>query len=335
MYEKVLFVENFKIFNDWASKTYPYKCEAIQKDEKFITINNFDEEMCPSIKQHRPKAIVLGWHAACVNKYYTSKRDFYSKYVKDLETKQEVIEKLKGIFENSIPKYVVVQDMHDEDYENGITGFINYLKEYNITGIITPYYKTKNIQRLQKEIPHLKVLWLPHHIDHTKFKSYSVDKCYDILLFGNDHPKYYPFRHRIIKLLSNDQHDIAVRKLEKPRNYFKYNPGVSNNSLSKLMNKSWLTLCTSSNLDYLLGKYFETSFSGCTIVGNMATDGQEIWKDNYVNIHDKMSDSEIIETIKDALNNKEKLNEMSKSMQQIVCKNYKLCDFSQHLYDLL
>ena len=103
MYEKVLFVENFKIFNDWASKTYPYKCEAIQKDEKFITITNFDEEMCPIIKQHSPQAIVLGWHAACINKYYTSKRDFYSKYIKDLETKEEIIQKLKGIFENSIP----------------------------------------------------------------------------------------------------------------------------------------------------------------------------------------------------------------------------------------
>ncbi len=31
MTNKILFIENFKIFESWASKTYPFKCNEIKK----------------------------------------------------------------------------------------------------------------------------------------------------------------------------------------------------------------------------------------------------------------------------------------------------------------
>ena len=335
--KKVLFIENFKIFESWASKTYPFKCNEIKKDNKFdvfeIGVSNIsDYKVCDY------KAILLGWHGVCVNKYYTTKRDFYGKYVQDLETKDEIECILQEFFNWKLPVYAIVQDLHNEDYLNGLDGFALYLKHFSLTGIITPYLKTKNVRYVQERVPNLEVLWLPHHIDHTKFCGRNnVEKKYDILLFGNDHPKYYPFRHRVISLLESEQvkeYGFKVHKIPKPRNYFKYNASVSNEALSKKMNQSYLTLCTSSNLDYLLGKYFETSFSNCVVFGNMANDGVGIWKDNYININETMTDKEILCVLSDCLTQKEKLKSMSETMTSVMHEKFRLCDFSQHLYDL-
>ena len=78
------------------------------------------------------------------------------------------------------------------------------------------------------------------------------------------------------------------------RNYFRFNEKISNKKLSEEINKSWLTICTSSKYNLLLGKYFETSMSNSTVCGNMPEDGKNICRDNYIELNPEMSDEEII-----------------------------------------
>lgn len=334
--KKVLFIENFKIFEKWASKTYPFKCQKIREDPRF-EVYDFGSGLL-HIDPTEYKILVFGWHAVSINKYYTTKHNFYIKYVDMLEEQCDV----EGILEpllccQEVAKYVMVQDLHEEDYKGGVQGLIKYLNMYHINGIITPYVNTENINKVRAGVPRLNIVWVPHHIDHNMFKNYSMSKKYDILLFGNDHPKFYPFRNRVIKLLETKGNEvgIVVHKVPRPRNYFKYNASVSNASLSKLMNQSWLTLCTSSKLDYLLGKYFEASFSSSVVCGNMASDGIMIWENNYVHIDESMNDSEILQIILNSLKNKEKLKNMSEIMEIKMEENYSLRFFTQHLIEQL
>lgn len=334
--KRVLFVENFKIFEKWASKTYPFKCQKIKEDPRF-EVYDFGSGLV-HIEPLDYDVLVFGWHAVSINKYYTTKQSFYSKYVDMLEEQCDVDGILEPLLScKDVVRYVVVQDLHEEDYKGGVQGLVEYLKTHEINGIITPYYNTKNINRVRAGVPRLNIIWVPHHIDHDMFKNYSMTKKYDILLFGNDHPKFYPFRNRVIKLLETKGADmgIKVHKVPRPRNYFKYNAAVSNASLSKMMNQSWLTLCTSSKLDYLLGKYFETSFSNSVVCGNMASDGVIIWEQNYVHIDESMNDEEILKIIFESLQNKEKLMNISKNMQEKMEKNYSLRYFTQHLIEQL
>lgn len=334
--KKILFVENFKIFENWASKTYPFKCERIKEDTRFEVYDFGSEERL--IEPTDYSIILFGWHGIPINKYYTTKQSFYSKYVKDLENERTVEETLYKLLScKEVKRYVLVQDMHDEDYKDGLKGFIDFLKRYDIDGLITPYYCTDNLSIVRKNVPNLRTLSLMHHIDHTIFKDYKLQKKYDILLFGNDHPKFYPFRHRLIKLLDarGKEVGINVHKVTRPRNYFKYNAAVSNASLSKLMNQSWLTLCTSSNLDYLLGKYFESSFSGSVVCGNMATDGVHIWENDYVYLDQSMDDDLILQVILKALEDKENLKKIAYRMHLKMNNDFRLDHFTNHLYSML
>lgn len=334
--KRVLFVENFKIFEKWASKTYPFKCQKIKEDTRF-EVYDFGSGLS-HIEPSDYEVIIFGWHGVSINKYYTTKQQFYSKYVDMLEEQQDIDDILEPLlYCDDVPKYVMVQDLHEEDYKGGVQGLIDYLNKYKINGVITPYYNTDNINRVRAGVPRLNIVWVPHHIDHDIFRNYNMSKKYDILLFGNDHPKFYPFRNRVIKLLESRgvEMGIKVHKVPRPRNYFKYNAAVSNASLSKMMSQSWLTLCTSSNLDYLLGKYFEASFSGSVVCGNMASDGVIIWEDNFVHIEQSMDDNTILKIISNALQDKEKLKKIASVMQQKMEDFYCLRYFTHHLYEQL
>lgn len=325
-----LFVENKKIYEKWASKTYPYKCDRIEQDRRFKFVD-IGEGHIDVKKLENIDTLIFGWHGIPINKYYTSRHSFYAKKVAGLEESEHIKKIIKPVLDLPCKKYIVVQDMHDEDYLGGVEGLINYIKQTGINGIITPYLETDSIRKCQKHIPELDIIWLPHHIDSKFFRNWKKgDKKYDILLFGNDHAKFYPFRNRLIRLLSSKEDIFVIHKIDKPRNYFRYNAAVSDRKLSTKISESWLTLCTPSKLDYLLGKYFETAMSGSVVLGNMATDGEKIWEDNYIQLDPSMSDEEILETVSNALDNKKDLLSKAQLMENKI-SYYSLDNFTEHL----
>ena len=106
---------------------------------------------------------------------------------------------------------------------------------------------------------------------------------------------------------------------------------ISNENLSKKINQSWLTICTSSYANVLLGKYIETSMSNSCVLGDMPPDGLNYWKDNYIHIDNKMSDNEIIEIINNSLKDKENIKNKIKNMNRII-KIFNLSNFSDKIY---
>lgn len=329
---KILFIYNYKIFKDWASKTYEYKINEIIKNENFdsFDIDNIDE----NLKLENYKKIIFGWNTIPISKYYTLKHEFYKKKVNNLESFNEFEKKISK-FMNIPEKYLIIQDFNcHHDYKNGLIGLVEYLNKKKINNLITPYYKNEGIKFIKSKIKKINIIYLPHHINNNYFKNYNLEKKYDIFIFGNISPKFYPFRHRLYNLLIKNKDKFNVKILNGFRNYFRFNEKVSNQNLSKIINRSWITICTSSKFNLLLGKYIETAMSNSVICGNIPTDGINTFKNNIIEINEKMSDDEIITIISNNLNNKDKLSKLSNVCQKKM-ESYKLKDYSNKLFDLI
>lgn len=321
----ILVIDNFKIFEKWASKTYQYKIQILKNDSRFKVI---DIDEIESININDYKTLIFGWNLCMYSKYYTLKNMFYSKKIEGLETFTDIMVKTKNILLHK-RKYLIIQDfINPDDYQKGLESLILYLTKYKFKGIITPYLNTSAINPLKQELPEIEIIHAPHHIDQNKFKDWEYEKEFDIFIFGNCRSNRYPFRNRLVKILESlkDKYNICFWNDLMSRNYFKFNPKISNENLSKQINKSWLTICTKSYADVLLGKYFETSMSNSCVLGNMATDGLKIWKDNYVKIEEEMTDEEIKLIIINSLNNKDLLKNnievMNKKMKQFYLSNF-------------
>jgi hypothetical protein len=84
----------------------------------------------------------------------------------------------------------------------------------------------------------------------------------------------------------------------------------------------------------LLGKYFETAMSGSIICGSMAKDGEQIWNNNYIKLDLDKSNENIIDQIKKAIKNKNKLNKIIEYQNNIM-NAYYLSSYSEKLYKLI
>ncbi|ADO67276.1 hypothetical protein crov243 [Cafeteria roenbergensis virus] len=332
---QILLIDNFKIFKSWASKTYQYKIDQLKKDSRYKVI---DVDELTNIDINNYKNVIFGWNLCIYSKYYTLKHNFYSKKIPGLESLSSITLKTTSLLESSnINKYLIVQDfINPDDYQEGLKSLTLYLKKYKFTGILTPYLNTDATIPLKKELPNIKLFHIPHHIDETKFKNWKLNKEYDIFIFGNCKKNRYPFRNRLLKILEELQqvYKICFWNDIMSKNYFKFNKNISNENLSKQINKSWLTICTKSYADVLLGKYMETSMSASCILGDMASDGLNIWKDNYIKLNDKMCNDEIKTIIKQALENKQQLLNNINIMESKMSQFY-LSSFPDRIYNIL
>ncbi|MCA9748906.1 MAG: glycosyltransferase, partial [Romboutsia sp.] len=98
---------------------------------------------------------------------------------------------------------------------------------------------------------------------------------------------------------------------------------------------SWLAIATPSEYDYLVAKYFEISACNTVVVGNMANSGRHIWNDNFIEINEKMSDIEIIETIKKALNDKKMIKDKAKIMYELIQTEYNMIKYAEKIKKIL
>ena len=325
--QKILYIENFKIFKDWASKTDEYKFNEIKNNPlyEYLDIDDIDDKI---IDQSKYLCVIFGWNVTPISKFYTLKFTYYSKYIKNLDYK-EVIEKKIKQFLQWDKKYLVIQDLFDYDYEGGLPNLCKYLTKYNFNGLITPYHKTETLDYVLSKIK-IKIIHMHHHIDDKYFKKYNLKKKYDIFVFGTINT-HYPFRQKLNNILKKNKDKFNILFWSKFRNYFRFESNKSNNQLSKAMNQSWLTICTSGKFNMLFGKYFEASMSNSTICGNMPIDGKNIWNDNYINLDYSMSEDEIINVLENALKYKSSLLKKSNIMYSKM-NEFHLNKFSQKLY---
>ena len=329
--KQVLFIENQKIFTNWASKTYEYKYNKLKNDDRFKVVD-FDDDL-DKIDPTDFNVVIFGWHATPIHKYYNGKtREYYKHKIEGLEKYTNVSRKLRKFM--TIPRRcILVQDLHGNTYLEGLKGLINYTNKF-MTDVISPYTDNSLYNEYVQSCPDINFNVCAHHIDTDHFKDRGEQKRFHILLFGNDTENTYPFRHRLFKLIEDNNTHFTVCRIPRIRNYFKYQDKFSNSNLSKIMNSSYLTVCTASKHDYLLGKYFETSMSGSVVLGNMPKQGDSIWNNNYIHVDDSMDDNQILNTIHDALENTTKLENIAQNMIRPMQK-YSLDNYSQNLLDTL
>ena len=172
--KKILLVENYKVYKNWASKTYEYKLNQI-KSHELVKVIQIDEDINVDYVSSFDY-VIFGWNVISISKFYTVKREYYSKKVENLENEKEINEKIK-LFENIKNKYLIIQDFNcNHDYQGGLNGLIEYIKEKNIKNLITPYLNNYGIKTIKSEIENINIIYLPHHIDETKFFNMNLKK---------------------------------------------------------------------------------------------------------------------------------------------------------------
>ena len=231
---------------------------------------------------------------------------------------------------------VLVGKFYEDLWQIYDSGERNIGNEYDF--VINRYKDEKTVNNLFCES--LKKFYIPHHLDLDTFKDYKQEKEYDLFVYGSTWRKLYPCRWKLVKFIKTHlRNKINVKILNHPGYGDKSaKNSVRGNNLSKLINKSWLGLCTSEShgpynkrnnpLDYWYKKYGETSLSNTVVLGTMPTEAKDLYKDDYIHIDNKMSNNKIVDTILNALDNKKDLIEKANRVSERY-KNAKL-DIKQY-----
>jgi hypothetical protein len=228
-----------------------------------------------------------------------------------------------------------------------------YIQKCN--NIIHFSYASKLLKSYKNFFPQKNIFELKGRFVNTnRFKNYGLEKKYDILIYGsrgggscgknkiethladneykNKYESYYgkelekehffyPLRIKIEKLLLQNSHKYNLKILETATIF---NAPIANEDLSKLINESYLTLSCCTRADIAMAKYFEIPASYSAILGNIPSDYEDLFKGNIVEVTEWMSDEEILSIIDNALEDKEKLREMTKRLGDRVHCEYNL-----------
>jgi hypothetical protein len=187
---------------------------------------------------------------------------------------------------------------------------VNYLKTYPYDYLFYHYdtYIFREKYGFMKN-----QFYYPHFINHEINKNYELEKKYDILFYGSDWIKVYPLRSKLKKLLKSSPFQTRIVDYENP---------VTGEELSKLINQSWITICTKSNHNLLLQKYMEVAMNHSVICGDFPDLEEKVFGDNMIYIDISMSSRQITTVLSNYLNNKELLQKMSNQTYNIACERY-------------
>lgn len=153
------------------------------------------------------------------------------------------------------------------------------------------------------------------------FQDWKLKKIYDILIYGSIDRNIYPLRHKLYKILLKYNNKFRIKILEHP-GYNSKHKGLVGRELSKLINQSWITVCTSSINQILLKKYLETGLSNSLILGNYPQLKIFNISENIINCDLNESEETILEKINLHLNNKNIIKNKTNKVYQYMKENY-------------
>jgi len=189
---------------------------------------------------------------------------------------------------------------------------INYVKTFDY---ILNKYDTYIVREHLKD----KILKYPYFIDNNVFRDWKLEKKYDILFFGNTWRKIYPLRFRLYHLLKKHKEINCLFLEYNDQNHAGMFTGAE---LSKLINQSWLTVACKSIGDLLFQKYYEIAFSNSVVFGDYPDLEHNYFGDNMVYVDISMSDNEIIDKLKYALSDKDKLIKQGNTVYEYFTKHF-------------
>lgn len=199
--------------------------------------------------------------------------------------------------------------------------------------LIMYYYCQERLNILQKCTSIKKSIVINPCTPINEFKDYGMKKDVDVLITGNLDARVYTFRDRVKNILTSEK----AKKYNINTKIIPYSNRVEyGEKLSREYNRSYMCLSTVSNFSYLVFKYPEISASKSVLLGNINDQGKEVWGDDFVHIENNMTDEQILEKIRSALDDKEKLQNMANKMYDKIRSEYnynKFCERLNNFFD--
>lgn len=307
---KILVVDNEFLDDKGTSTLYDSKFNEIKKHYDYVNIMNIDNHPINDYD-----VLLLG--ARAIHLYKKNKL-----MKNDIEKKFNKLMCIKN-------KYMLLQDMHQKTYTN-INTFCNILN-INYINIIFTFFNNHEANTIKRLTPNVKHFHIPMHIDINIFyHKPEIKKEYDILIYGAIHPNHYPFRNRLVQLITNS--NFNYMHIKEPE---VYDSSICNEGLCNYINKSKIAIATKSKYNYFVAKYLEISACNTLIAGNIPTDAEHILKDNMIELTETMKDEEIISIITNVLNNYEDYNEKKITLNNIIKNNFSFYNFINKLNHIL
>jgi hypothetical protein len=315
----ILIAEN-NHYRDWKGKTYydiltHYTKNSNNKVTLFFTDENYSPEI---IKNFNPDIII----------HFETNVLGYAK---------------QFIFNLNIPVFYCGLDLYYLD----ICKKCNNIQQ--CAGIIQ-FSKSIDLENSYKRVFPDKIMnhFSGRFINSNIYKNYNEPKKYDVLIYGtrnylnnieehdadqqyklnydsfygtspNNKCNFYPLRTKIERIVNSQKYRICI-----VQEACIYDAPVANEELSRLINQSHLTLACRTRADIAMSKYFEIAASYSAILGDIPSDYVDLFKGNIVEVTEWMSDDKIIQIIDKALEDKEKLWEMTQRLGDRVHKEYNL-----------
>lgn len=220
-----------------------------------------------------------------------------------------------GLIKYPCSKALIVEDMHDVNN-------LNRLIKMNGINNILYHCNCNQLDKLQMINFNRNFHHYPHFIDLNIFRDYNLPKKYDIILYGCAYPNVYPFRARLFRLINNCKMFKKLYISFPGYDIRKKKNAIMGEKLAKLINQSWIGIVTPSATNYFLKKYLEIPACNCMIAGNLPTRDAGLIRGNTIELSPSMTDNQIITIIANALKNKEELRMRTKSLKEIIDRNY-------------
>lgn len=236
-----------------------------------------------------------------------------------IEDLKDISPQIKEITKHTTKENKIQKTLWFEDCQ-----YINYIgsKIFLFNNLILSIKHQYIAYQYIKVNPQLKIYNMDHFIDDTIYKDYNLPKKYDIVFYGYIN-KAYPFRARLLQLLLKNRNLFKILYIKHPGYHNNENKKiVAGQELSKILNQSYLSICTKSEYDMLVKKYIETSLSNCLPCGDIPTDYNDIFSKYMIHINDTMTDNQIIQIIQNALHNKENLLLNTKKLRNIMLDKF-------------
>ena len=192
-------------------------------------------------------------------------------------------------------------------------------------------YECPELNQIRLQRSALQTYVIDLHIEPAIFRDYGLPKEHDVIIYGSMSPSSYPFRNRVSRLITRSR---RFKVLHLKLNDMFYNADMCGEGLARKINQSWLGLATTSNFDYLVGKYFEIPACRSVVLGNMNEQGHAIFGNNYIHIDNQMTDSQILNAVADALSDRRRLQEYADQMYEVMHTRYTLEENERKLFQV-
>jgi len=282
-------------FDNRIDGNYPQLMRLLEKQGhmKIVFVQNFDKTV---FHNYDPDIIYLMESCAL--------RSFFKNVI-------EICQK----FTPGVPIIIFSEDVYKIDH------FAKNILMKQIDGLLNTVKISSIIPKLKKACPHLFIQSLDSTFVNTDiFKPYDdVKKEYDIVLYGS-FSFNYPFRKRLFSLIKKHnsvQNEFKIDIVPKTRKYqieLNTEPVVYGVELAKRINKAHMSIIAKGKYDIMYKKYLEVAACDTVVCGNIPSDYKNVFQNNIIYIDTYMSDEKIINIIRDALKNKEKLRKMGQHL---------------------